>query len=191
MLTSTDHPTNRSRVTTHPYTRLSFRKRARPAAEYTPDIQLIQARCLADGGDPEAVKLLPSIFTDDISIKALTRRMTRDEAREYNHGAQGQIFLVVLRIDEGKRYHCRLCATDANEGGWGSAKDVLRHLKRDHFGLGTRCDRWLVLLYATRWTKYLLAAFISGKVAYTTGELTRHRCVDPLVSNSAAGSTGA
>ena len=186
-----DHPTNRSRVITHPYTRLSFRKRTRPAAEYTPDIQLIQARCLADGGDPEAVNFLPAIFTNDISTKALTRRMTRDEAREYNHDAPGQIFLVVLRVDEDKRYHCRLCAIGANEGGCKCAKDVLRHLKREHFGLGTRCDRWLVLLYPTRWTKCLLVTFISGKIAYTTGELTRHRCVDPQVSNPASGSTGA
>ena len=117
--------------------------------------------------------------------------MTRDEAREYNHGAQGQIFLVVLRVDEGGRYHCRLCAVGANEGGWRCAKDVLRHLKRDHFGLGTRCDSWLVLLYPTRWKKRLRVAFISGKIAYTTGELTSHRCVDPQVSNAATGSTGA
>ena len=172
---------NRSKVTTHPYTKMSFRKRPRPAAEYTPDIQLVQARCLAEGGEPEAVNLLPSIFTDDISAKALTRRMTRDEAHEYNHGAPGQIFLVALRVDEDKRYHCRLCAINANERGWGRAKDVLRHLKRDHFGLGTRCDRWLVLIYPTRWKKCLLVAFDSGKIAYTASELTRHRCVDPQV----------
>ena len=76
--------------------------------------------------------------------------MTRDEAREYNHDAPGQIFLVVLRVDEGGRYHCHLCAIDATEGGWKCAKGVLRHLKRDHFGLGTCCDHWLVLLYPTR-----------------------------------------
>jgi hypothetical protein len=26
-------------------------------------------------------------------------------------------------------------------------KEALRHLERDHFELGTRCDRWSVLLY--------------------------------------------
>jgi hypothetical protein len=45
-------------VTTHPYTRISFRKKTRPAADYTPDVELVQARCIADGGDPEAISRL-------------------------------------------------------------------------------------------------------------------------------------
>ena len=54
------HPRNHGSVTTHPYTRLSFRKRTPPAAEYewTPDIQLIYARYFAERGEPEAVNLL-------------------------------------------------------------------------------------------------------------------------------------
>ena len=142
-----DHPLTHSRVTTHPYTRVSFRKKARPAAEYTPDLALVRAHCTADGGDPAAIGLLQTVFADGILADALTRYMTRDEARKYNHGAPGQVYRVFLRADNGKRFHCRLCASDADEGGWEYAKDALRHLKRDHFGLGTRCDRWSVLLY--------------------------------------------
>ena len=135
-------PTTRSRVTTHSHTRVSFRKKTRPAAAYTPDMELVQTRCAADGGDPAAVNLLRAAFPDGISTTALTRRMTRDEAREYNHGASGQMYRVFLRIDEENRFHCRLCAAAADGWGWKQAKDALRHLKRDHFGLGTCCDRW-------------------------------------------------
>lgn len=101
---------------------------------------------MADGGELAAINLLRAIFTDGISTNALTRCMTRDEARKYNHGAPGQIFRAFLRIDEKERFRCRLCAIGADEEGWKHARDALRHLRRDHFGLGTRCDRWLVVL---------------------------------------------
>jgi hypothetical protein len=129
-------------VTTHPYTRVSFRKKTRPAADYTPDVELVQARCIADGGDHDAISRLQTIFADGISDNALTRQMTQDEAREYNHSAPGQLFRVFLHIDDQKRFRCRLCAVGADEEGWKYARDALRHLKRDHFGLGIRCDRW-------------------------------------------------
>jgi hypothetical protein len=131
----------------HPYTRISFRKTTRPAADYTPIVELVQARCVVDGGDPAAIGLLRSIFSGGISVNALTRRMTRDEAREYNCGAPGEMFRGLLRNDEDKRFRCRLCAVGADEGGWKQARDALRHLKRDHFGLGVRCHQWSVLLY--------------------------------------------
>jgi hypothetical protein len=143
-----NRPGTHKRAVSQPYTRVSFRKKTRPAADYTPNVELVQARCIADGGDPEAVCILPAIFADGISIGALTRCMTRDEARKYNHGARGQMFRVFLHVDEKNRSHCRLCAADADEGGWKNAKDALRHLKRDHFGLGTRCDRWSVLIHS-------------------------------------------
>ena len=140
------HPMTSSGMTTHPYTRVSFRKKPRPAADYMPHLALVNARCIADGGNPAAISLLQAVFANGISTTALTRRMTRDEAREYNHGAPGQMFRVFLREDKEKRSHCRLCAIGTDEGGWKHAKDALRHLKHDHFGLGTGCDRWLVLL---------------------------------------------
>ena len=138
-------PPAQSNVTTHPPTRVSFRKKTRPAADYTPNLALVQARCIADGGDPAATNLLQIPFADGISTEALTRRMTRDEARKYNQGTSGQVFRMFLRVDEGNRFRCRLCAVDTDEEGWKFAKDALRHLKRDHFGLGTGCNRWSVL----------------------------------------------
>ena len=54
---------------------------------------------------------------------------------------------MFLRADEEKRLRCRLCAVGADEEGRKYAKYALRHLKRDHFGLGTRYDHWYVLLF--------------------------------------------
>jgi hypothetical protein len=121
-----------------PYTRIGFRKTTRPAAGYTPNVGLVQARCVAEEGDPAVVNLMRSIFASGISTKALTRRMTRDEAREYNCGAPGQMSHASLRTDEEKRFRCRLCVVGTDEGGWKQARHALRHLNRDHFGLGAR-----------------------------------------------------
>ena len=134
-----------SRVTTYPSTRVSFRKKTRPAADYTPNLGLVQAHCIADGGDPATINLLHIPFADGISTEALTRRMTRDEARKYNQGASGQAFRMFLHADEENRFHCRLCAVGTDEEGWKQARDALRHLKREYFGLGFRCNRWSVL----------------------------------------------
>jgi hypothetical protein len=134
-------------VTVHPYTRVSFRKTTRPAVDYTPNVEAVQARCAAEGGDPAAIDLLKTTFAGGISVDALTRRMTRDEAREYNCGAPGPMFHAFLHTDEEERFRCRLCAVGADEGGWKQARHALRHLRRDHFGLGARCDRWSVLFY--------------------------------------------
>jgi hypothetical protein len=75
--------------------------------------------------------------------------MTRDEAREHNCGAPGQMFRVLLHSDEDNIFRCRLCAVGADEGGWKQAKDALRHFKRHHFALGARCHRWSVLFLHT------------------------------------------
>jgi len=136
----------RTRVRLHPFRTISYRKQPRPAATFDANIVQVQARCADAGGDPTAIWLLPAIFVEGISQRALTRQLTSSEARDYYGGRPGQVYRVLLRVDEDKRFHCRLCAVDADEGGWKHAKDALRHLKRDHFGLGTQCDHWSVPL---------------------------------------------
>ena len=128
------------------YTSLHQDKKTRPAADYTPNLPLVQANCIANAGEPAAISLVQTMFANGISTTALTRRMTRDEAREYNYGAPSQMFRVFLREDKEQRSRCRLCAIGSDEGGWEHAKDALLHLKHDHFGLGTGCHRWSVLL---------------------------------------------
>jgi hypothetical protein len=130
------------RVTLHSFSNVSYRKQPRPAVTFDANVMQVQARCTGAGGDPAAIGLLPVIFIEGISQQALTRQLTSSEASDYHGGRAGQVYRVLLRVDEGQRFHCRLCAIGADEGGWKHAKDALRHLKRDHFGLGTHCDRW-------------------------------------------------
>jgi len=135
----------RARITLYPSSSISYRKQSRPAATFVANIIQVQARCTGAGGDPAAIELLPVIFDDSITQTALTRPLTRNEAFEYHGGCTGQVYRVLLRFnEEEKRFHCRLCAVGDDEGGWKNAKDTLRHLKRDHFGLGNQCDRWSV-----------------------------------------------
>jgi hypothetical protein len=135
----------RGRITLRSLGTISYRKHPRPAATFDANIIQVQARCAGAGGDPAAIELLPVIFVEGITQEALTRQLTSSEAYDYHGGRTGQVYRVLLRVDnEEKRFHCRLCAIGADEGGWKHAKDALRHLKRDHFGLGTPCDRWSV-----------------------------------------------
>ena len=128
--------------TSNPITVLVYRKTHRPAAEFTSDIRELQARCLVDGGDAEAVELLPSVFPQGISQEALLRPLTRTEAHQHTDGNSGQAYRMLLRVDGGNRFRCKLCAVNADESGWKHARDALRHLKRDHFGLGSYCEKW-------------------------------------------------
>jgi len=121
---------------------ISYRKRPRPAATFDGNVAQVQAQCVACGGDPAAIAILPAIFIDGISQEALTRQMTNSESSKYHSGQPGQVYRTLLRIDEEKRYRCRLCAIDTDGRGWKHARDALRHLKRDHFGLGDRCNDW-------------------------------------------------
>jgi hypothetical protein len=105
---------------------------------------VVTERSRADGGEEGAIALLPDIFSDGVFEKALTRKMTREEACKHSGGASTQVYRTLLRHDEDRRVQCRLCAVGANGGGWKIARDVLRHLKRDHFGLGKHCSGWLV-----------------------------------------------
>jgi hypothetical protein len=136
------HKHVRTRVTFHPFKTISYRKQPRPAATFDADVAQVQARCTAGGGDPAAIGLLANIFVEGISQKALMRKMMSSEASDHHDGRAGQVYRTLLRVDESKRFHCRLCAVKADEGGWKHARDVLRHLKRDHFGLGDTCERW-------------------------------------------------
>ena len=131
-------------VIPHMYDNLVYRKTRRPPAAYSPDIRTVAEGCRADGGEERTIALLPTIFSSGISDKALTRKMTREEARKHHGGASTQVYRMLLRMDERGRFHCRLCAVDANENGWKNARDALRHLRRDHFGLANVCPRWLV-----------------------------------------------
>jgi hypothetical protein len=121
-----------------------YRKTSRPPVIYSDDIQVVTERCRINGGEEDAIALLADIFSTQISEGALTRKMTREEAHTHLGSASTQVYRMILRGDGAGRFHCRLCAVGANEGGWKRPRDALRHLKRDHFGLGEACMLWLV-----------------------------------------------
>ena len=126
----------------HYYASVTYRKTRRPPATYSADTGVVVDRCRADGGDEDAIALLPGIFSNGITEEALIRKMTREEAHKYPVGAYPQIYQTLLRSSENGRSHCRLCAVGADEGGWKKPRDALRHLKRDHFGIGDTCIQW-------------------------------------------------
>ena len=135
------HPTSIA-MPLHSHSTIIYRRTPRPAAIYSPDIHVAIERCRANGGEENAIALLQVIFSDGISEKALIRQMTSEEAGEHNRGMSGQVYRMLLRNDDVGRFHCRLCPVGSNGGGWRNARDVLRHLKRDHFGLGDACKSW-------------------------------------------------
>lgn len=126
----------------HPYATTVYRKKPSSPAEYSSDIRIVLERCRADGGEEVVISLLPYIFSKGLSEKALTRKMTREEARKHHCGSSWPVYRMLLRGDETERFHCRLCPFGANTGGWKNPRDVLRHLKRDHFGLASSCKVW-------------------------------------------------
>jgi len=113
--------------------------------------------------------------------KALTRPSASREACDYHGGRTGQLYHILLRVDEDKRFYCRHCTNGDDEGGWKHAKGALRHLKRDHVGLGMQCDRWSTFfsIYERSLDErsHVVALVVSDMVAYTANELKGHHCV--------------
>ncbi len=146
----------------HPYhnsiTLLNRRKARQPAATFEPDIIILQDRLRKEGGDHDVVKLAERIFSNGVTLGALTRRQTREEAAQQIFGQGGGpvylAFLETLPLNEREnpalwtRFRCRLCPNNVDATSWRHHRDVLRHLKRDHFGLGEICLQWYVFSLA-------------------------------------------
>lgn len=173
----------------HPYhnsiTLVNRRKARQPAATFEPNIITLQDRLRKEGGDHDAVKLAERVFSNGVTLGALTRRQTREEAAQQVFGQGGGpvylAFLETLPLDVREnpalwtRFRCRLCPNNVDAISWRHHRDVLRHLKRDHFGLGEMCFQWYVF-----WPAYYLfrslTVGVSGKQVYTKGEMSSHRC---------------
>jgi hypothetical protein len=112
------------------------------AAEMTLETTVHELHC--DGIDDEVIDTVKEIFSTGFTVDALMRKMTKDESRRYLNGEKGQAYRALLR-DVDKRFQCRLCREGANAMSWKHSRDVVRHLRRDHFGLGDACQRWFVL----------------------------------------------
>jgi len=114
---------------------------------YERNLVRLQQRCKRQGADEGAIGLLGKIFTNEVSLEALIRLLTDTEAETKEFGIDnGKVYNALLGYlnEEDSvvpRYHCRLCHSEQT---WKHHRDVLRHLRRDHFGLANVCDQWCV-----------------------------------------------
>jgi len=181
-------PRINSRTPYHPYIRVlknPYRKRM-PAVKFEPDASKLQTRLIHEGGDPGAIKLLINVFPEGVNLSALTRQKTAEEVASQTFGqGPGQVFLGFLETvqieqnwggDATFRYRCRLCPDIAKTTSWKHERDVLRHLRKHHFGLANECELWCVNPDSCISLSDCYAEF-SGKRVYTTGEMRSHRCV--------------
>ena len=117
------------------------------AVGYEGDCVLLQRRCRGQGADEGAVVLLAKVFAVEVSLEALTRPLTDAEVETEEFGIRtGKVYTAFLEYTNDEehadpRYVCRLCHGDQT---WKHSKDVLRHLRRDHFGLAETCKKWCV-----------------------------------------------
>ena len=102
----------------------------------------LQQRCRRQGADEGAIELLGKVFTHEVSLEALTRPLTDGEVETKEFGIEtGRVYITFLGAINEEGYACRLCHSEKI---WRHHKDVVRHMRRDHFGFADVCNRWYV-----------------------------------------------
>ena len=137
--------TNR-RQDSKPYKRAPATSRKSQPITYQGNLVRLQQRCRSQGADESAIGVLGKIFADEISLEALSRRLTDAEAETKEFGIDtGMLYTALLEHpdEENDGYACGLCDIEKT---WKHHRDVLRHLRRDHFGISDDCDRWYVFV---------------------------------------------
>jgi len=138
--------TNRRQLS-KPYKRPTSAPRKPLPITYERNLVRLQQRCKRQGADEGAIGLLGRIFANEVSLEALTRQVTDTEAEIKEFGIDnGKVYNALLGyLDEEDgvvpRHNCRLCHSEKT---WKHPRDVLRHLRRDHFGLADICEQWYV-----------------------------------------------
>ena len=113
-----------------------------PAVEFEPDVKQLQHRCKEAGAEEQAVLLIEKVFQREVKLASLTRKLTTKELASRQFGGEsGQAYVCFLRVERDARNTCRLCPR-GTEMSWKHRRDVLRHLRRDHFGLADKCPDW-------------------------------------------------
>jgi len=95
-----------------------------------------------EGVAADVVATVREIFAAGFTVDALMRKMSKDESRRHLAGEKGQAYRALLAPTPEDRFRCRLCHEGANAMSWKHPRDVVRHLRRDHFGLGDACQNW-------------------------------------------------
>jgi hypothetical protein len=151
-------------------------QKKQPAVTFEPDITKLQHRCREAGADEQAVLLIESVFVNEVKLSSLTRKLSSKELASNQFGSEsGQVYVCFLRAERDARYTCKLCPRNTDMS-WKHRRDVLRHLRREHFGLADKCNHWCV---SSRWPAEVILHIyflLSGKLAYTTGEMSSHHC---------------
>ena len=137
------------KIKTVPYIRRTKTGRKAPvrappqAFEGDPDV--LAARLIFEGADPDAVDTLRRwIFVAKVTEQELKAPI---ESRELSlrHGGvrvKWHLLLQVTGVIAGEQsYCCRLCPLE-HRPEYKNERDVLRHLKRDHFGFSVACQYW-------------------------------------------------
>jgi hypothetical protein len=126
------------------------------------NLDRLQQRCMGQGADDGVIRLLGVIFAKEVSLEALTRPFTDADVETEEFGIRpGQVYTALLEHtieQEGvtPRHICRLCHSNQT---WKHSRDVLRHLRRDHFGLAEICGNWYIF---NRYSSLAGANVISG-----------------------------
>ena len=117
--------------------------RGLPAEEFEGNVLKLKDRLLRKGAEPTAVGVCTRIFSEGISIAALEVSMTREESKA--HGVVGKRYRMLLEKRAelgGTKNRCRLCSGSVE---YKNHRDALRHLLKDHFGMGYECKyNWYV-----------------------------------------------
>ncbi len=118
---------NKRRQVPKPYQRLTPAPRKTRPTTYEGNLIRLQQRCKRQGADEGAIGLLGKVFTNEVSLKALTRPLTDAEVETKEFGVEtGRVYLAFLEsINEeegvGTYYVCRLCHSEQI---WRQHKDV-------------------------------------------------------------------
>jgi hypothetical protein len=130
-------------------------RRRLPAEEFEDDIPKLIKRLTIQGVNRSAVELSSAIFAQGVSLEALKARMTRKECEKHGlrSGMRYRMLLEVVKVMKAgvlmDRHFCRLCHR-GDAADYKHHRDALRHLLRDHFGIGFQCTQWSVFSFAAQ-----------------------------------------
>jgi len=134
--------------THHSKPRASWKRTAKrgsrlPARPFEPDVAVLSARLLVEGATTESVRHLRRVFPALVSAEALVAPLSNGSTMKKWH-------LLIKRTKDDKwsasyTYSCRLCPP-GNQRSYKDSRNILRHLRKDHFGLAFVCEHWWVAI---------------------------------------------
>ena len=155
-----------------------------PPQAFEGDPDMLAGRLIDEGADPEAVAILRRwIFVRKVTEQALEAPVESRELSRRHGGVRVKWRLLLQVVDAApgeQSYCCRLCPRERRPE-YKNAPDVLRHLKRDHFGISVACQYWSVpwsrsaAFGVGRDPSYEMLIFLSsGHKFFRRAEMYRH-----------------